>query len=141
MRLVIDTNRIMAALLRDGTAREIIVFSGIEFIAPEHAIEEIKKHMDFLLEKSGLPKENFEVLLQLIMQYIHLASEADVKLHMSVSRDVMKEIDESDAPFIACALAAKADGIWSHDKHFDKQAVVKKYTNADLAEFLKRFYL
>ena len=140
MKLVIDANRIMAALLKDGTSREIIIFSGIEFIAPEHAIEEIIRHKDFLLERSGLAKENFEVLIQLILQYIFIVNEADIKNYTKAANEIMKDIDSGDAPFVACALFAKADGIWSHDKHFDKQTAVKKFTNSDLVGFMKRFY-
>ncbi len=54
MKIVVDTNRIMSALLRDGTSREIIIFGDIEFVTPEHAIEEIKKYKNMLLEKAGI---------------------------------------------------------------------------------------
>ncbi len=57
---------------------------------------------------------------------------------MKRAREIIGNIDENDAPFIACALATNADGIRSHDRHFTKQNVIKNYTNFDLIKSLKK---
>lgn len=41
MRVVIDTNRIIAALIKEGISRKIIFNRNFEFVAPDYAIEEI----------------------------------------------------------------------------------------------------
>lgn len=138
MKLVVDTNRLMAALLKDGTTREIVVFSGIEFVTPEHCMAEILKHKDLLLEKSGLNKDELELQLQLIIQNVRVVPVADIKSYMKRAMEIIGFIDKSDAPFIACVLATNADGVWSHDLHFKEQNVVKTYTNIDLVKYLKK---
>ncbi len=41
MRLVLDTNILIAALIKDSLTREILLFPGFEFLLPEYALEEI----------------------------------------------------------------------------------------------------
>jgi hypothetical protein len=36
MKLLVDTNILFSAVLRDGTTRRILVLASIEFLAPEH---------------------------------------------------------------------------------------------------------
>ena len=138
MRLVVDTNRIVAALLKDGVTREILLFSGIEFMTPEHAMGEIAKHKDSLVRKSGLGMEEIELILQVATEKVHIMGESDIRPHMKRAVEVMKEIDKSDSPFLACALASGADGIWSHDGHFLRQKLVKVYRNSDLIGLVRK---
>jgi predicted nucleic acid-binding protein len=46
MRLVIDTCILISALLKDSVTREILLFSSLEFLLPEHALEELENHKD-----------------------------------------------------------------------------------------------
>ena len=46
MRVVIDANRIMAALIKDSTTRKIFLKDEFEFIAPEHVLSEIRNHTE-----------------------------------------------------------------------------------------------
>ena len=138
MKIVVDTNRIMAAMLKDGTTREILILSCIEFVTHEHAIEELIKHKEYISGKFSTDKIAFDILFQVILQYIAVIPKELIKQHNERAKEIMKDIDIEDFPFIACALATNADGIWSHDSHFSKQIVVKTYTNSDLRELLKK---
>src|SRR3989338_7846149 len=40
--------------------------------------------------------------------------------------------DSKDSPYLACCLATKADGIWSHDPHFLEQDKLRIFTNKNL---------
>ena len=48
----------------------------------------------------------------------------------------MKDIDINDAPFLAIGIAVGADGIWTEDKHFHKQEVLKIYSTKELIDVL-----
>lgn len=52
------------------------------------------------------------------------------------AKDIMKDIDPDDAPFLALALKTKVDGIWSEDKGFQQQNHVKVYTTKELLDFI-----
>ena len=44
MKLVIDTNSIISALIKNGISRRIIVSPAIQFITPDHTLKEISKY-------------------------------------------------------------------------------------------------
>jgi predicted nucleic acid-binding protein len=44
MEIVIDSNKIISAVVSKGIVRRIVIFSGINFYAPKELVEEIKKH-------------------------------------------------------------------------------------------------
>ena len=50
----------------------------------------------------------------------------------------MRDIDEKDAPIIACALAISNEGIWTEDKHFEKQNRIKIWKTKELEEYLEK---
>ncbi len=52
MILVIDTNILLASLIRDATTRKIIVESDWKFYYPEVSFHEVRKYKDLVLEKS-----------------------------------------------------------------------------------------
>jgi predicted nucleic acid-binding protein len=45
---------------------------------------------------------------------------------MDDAKEIMDNIDPSDTPFIALALAVENDGIWSDDEHFNKQNRIRE---------------
>ncbi|RLI81036.1 hypothetical protein DRP07_08175, partial [Archaeoglobales archaeon] len=53
MEIVVDTNIIISALLREGLTRRIIFLAPFEMYTVPFAKSEIKKHRNELLDKSG----------------------------------------------------------------------------------------
>ena len=54
MILVIDTNILLASLIRDSTTRKIIVESGWGFYYPEMSFHEVRKYKGLVLEMSEI---------------------------------------------------------------------------------------
>ena len=54
MKIVIDTNRIIAALLKKSTTRDILFDDYFEFVTPDYTMGEIRKHEEELLMKVTL---------------------------------------------------------------------------------------
>ena len=48
MRLVVDTNRIIAALVRDSVSRNILLSDKFEFLTVGITLSEIEEHMEEL---------------------------------------------------------------------------------------------
>jgi predicted nucleic acid-binding protein len=48
--------------------------------------------------------------------------------------EIMGPFDENDAPFLAVGLALGIDGIWTEDRHFLRQDLLKVYSTGDLLE-------
>src|SRR3989344_33717 len=99
MKLVIDTNIIIASLIRDSFARQIIFFTDVEFISPEFTIDEVKKYKEMILSKSSLDEKEFDILFSTILEKIHLISELDYNSNIAEAEQLMGKIDPKDVPF------------------------------------------
>ena len=130
MKVVIDTNRIIAALLKDNTTRNILLNNQFEFITPDHTLKELDKHKEELRNKIGLEIEEFDLLVSLMFEQIEIISESEYKEFFNECYALI-EID--DIPFLALALANKAP-IWTHDAHFSRQSKARVLSNKDLLD-------
>ncbi len=134
MKIVIDTNRIIAALIRDGTSRKILFNENFSFITLDHSLFEIYKYEDEICKKANITHEEFEILIALIFEKIEVIPKSDYISFINESKRLIS--DQDDAPFIAVSLAMKADGIWSDDKHFQQQTKVKIYKTEDMIRLI-----
>src|SRR3989338_4651185 len=132
MKVVLDTNVVMAGLLKDSIVREILLFSSVSFFLPELALKELEKYKVDLCEKSGYSSEEFDLLVHSLLKKINLVSEAQMREYMFKADSIMKDIDAKDSSFIAAALAVNADGIFSFYEHFKKQNEIKVFGTKDL---------
>lgn len=132
MKIVIDTNRIIASLIKDSFSRSVIYDKRFEFYYPEGSISEIKKHKDEILEKAGINNEEFNLVLNLLFERIKIIPMNDYRERMEKFRDLIEDVD--DIPFLALADAINADGIWSNDRHFLAQNKIKIFTTKKILE-------
>ena len=135
MRLVLDTNILIAALIKDSITREILFHPHINCIVSEFAFQEIEKHGHEILQKSGLTPDDFGLLIEKMKDKIICIPDEEIRCK-DRARDIMKPIDIKDSIFIAIALSTKNDGIWSEDKHFEKQNTIHLWKTKDLITHL-----
>lgn len=136
MKLVIDTNRIMAGLLKDSTSRKIILHDSFSFYAPDYIETELNKHQSYLVKKAKIPKDEFDLLMQILLDTIELVPFEDFECEYDRAMRIMEPVDENDAPFLAVGLALGIEGIWTEDRHFHGQDLLKVYSTMDLVETL-----
>jgi len=138
MRLVLDTNILISALLKDSTVRRILLNPSFIFYLPEYSIEEVERHMDAIVRRSGLSEEDVRLLVRLLLTNIQvLPAEQLVEKCAEASR-LLGGVDPGDTPFLALALATVNDGIWSEDTHLRRQRKVKVWRTRDLVSFAGR---
>lgn len=130
MKILVDTNRIIAALLKDSTTRNILYDKNFEFVTPDYTVSEIREHKDELKARTNLTDDEFEILLALIFEHIQIIPESDYKDFINECKNDISDID--DVPILAAAIASRSDGIWAHDPHFKEQKRVKVFTNIDM---------
>ena len=131
MKLVIDTNIIISALIKDGISRRIIVSPLIHFVTPEYTLQEISKYEKLICKKAKLNHDEFKLLLNLIFENITIIPKKEYKAFLSPAKKSTEDIN--DIAFIALCLALKVDGIWSDDYHFKTQKDVIIYRTKELA--------
>jgi len=132
MNLVIDTNRIMAGLLKDSTSRKIILHDSFSFYAPDYIETELNKHRAYLVKKSKIPNDDFDLLMQTLLDNVELVPFEDFEHEYDRAMEIMEPVDENDAPFLAVGLALGIEGIWTEDRHFLQQDLLKVYSTRDL---------
>jgi predicted nucleic acid-binding protein len=137
MIIVIDSNIVFAALLKDSITRRILVNPLLRFYAPDAMLTEIHKHKNMLVSKSGLSGSDFELLLQLITEKIEVIGKESYKTYLKDAKKLLGDEHLGDVPFLALAMAVENDGIWSEDKDFEKQNLVKVWKTTDIAKYLK----
>ncbi len=132
--MVADTNCIISALIRNSVSRKIIINTNFKFYTPDFTLEEVRKHKSLICEKAGITEEDFEILIMLLFEKIEIVPKQEYERFINTSKHLTDDID--DVPFFACAIAIKPEGIWSDDKHFEKQNQIKNYKTKDLVKFL-----
>ena len=144
MIFIIDSNIIIAALIKKGKTRELLIDSPFILYSPEIMIKEIRKHENLILKKFGLNKDEFEILFGLITENITIVEKNIYYAKIEEANKLIGNVDEGDVPFLALALSIKNNGIWTENvKHFEGQNNVrilntKQVLNLDL-DFINRF--
>ena len=131
MNIVVDSNILISALIKDSITRKIIIQCNDILLSPELMIEEIKKHLDVISEKSGLSYDDIERVMYTLLKYINLVSFNEIKNSINAAERIMGQIDPSDVIFVAAAISKNA-AIWSDDKDFQKQNKIDVFTTKDM---------
>lgn len=132
MILVLDTNILISALIKNSISRKLIIELDEELLYPEAGVREIQKYKDLIIEKSGLNENEFNSIFNLLLEYIELVPNNLLETHLKEAKDIMLKIDEKDVIFVATALAFKDAIIWSDDKDFMKQNKIPVKTTSEI---------
>ncbi|MBT4191822.1 MAG: hypothetical protein HOE11_00790 [Candidatus Diapherotrites archaeon] len=137
MRIIVDTNIILSALIKQGKTRTILTNPLHEFYTIEFAIKEIRKYKKLVVKKSGLTEEEFEIILSLTMDNIKIIEKKRIKQKIKEAKRLIEKTDPKDVPILASALSIPNDGLWSDDKHLKKQNKAKTYNTKEIIEMIK----
>ena len=126
----------MAGLLKDSGSRKIILHDSFSFYAPDYIETELLKHRLYLVKKAKVSEPDFDILMRTLLDKVILVPFEDFEQEYDHAIQIMEPIDENDSPFLAVGLALGISGIWTEDRHFLKQNILKVYTNRDLFEYI-----
>jgi predicted nucleic acid-binding protein len=137
MKLVLDINVIISAIIKENSViRALLSLPFLEFYLPEYALMELQKNEGLIIQKSGLEKKELQVLLKLLLSKVKVINDSIFANYYSMAESIIGLIDKKDIPYIALALAVKSDGIWTADKHFEKQNSIKIFTTEKILSFI-----
>jgi predicted nucleic acid-binding protein len=137
MNLIIDTNRIMAGLLKDSASRKIILHDSFSFYAPDYMETELRKHQPYLMKKAKISEPDFGLLMRTLLEHVILVPFEDFEHEYEHAMRVMEAIDENDSPFLAVGLALGIRSIWTEDRHFLRQDLLHVYSTRELLETIE----
>lgn len=114
MKVIVDTNVLVSAILKDKEPKTILLFIAsrpdVEWIVSPQILEEYEEVLS--RKKFGLPDNIKSAWLNLLDK---LTTIIDAGVDINFPRD------QKDAKFLSCAIAANADYFITGDKDF-KQA-------------------
>ncbi|MBI2137361.1 hypothetical protein HYU12_02470 [Candidatus Woesearchaeota archaeon] len=140
MKIIVDTNRIIAALIRDSASRKILFSDKFNFLTVSVTKFEIEEHKQEILEKARIGEDEFDKIFSLLFSKIFVVGDAAIESKMEEAKQIMDKIDSADTPFVALALAMETDGIWTNDNHFGQQVAVKIWKTDVLLRLLDENY-
>ncbi|WP_135828889.1 PIN domain-containing protein [Halorussus halobius] len=133
MKLVVDANVVISALIADSTTRELIVTLDPDLLTPEFVHDEIENYEGLIVERSGMTPDRVAQFIALLFQYIEVVPASEFHPYIEQAEEALGDTDPDDVLYVACALASDAD-IWSDDSDFEEQDVVEAYTTSDVID-------
>lgn len=140
MHIVLDTNILFSALIKDSMTRKLILEYEGTFLFPEYILEEAEKYRGEILRKSGMDKDDFNMLLALILRKVTIVPGEVLELYRQEAHELMKNIDVNDTLFVACALAYDGSILWSNDSQLKKQSRIKVINTAEAIDLLSNLF-
>jgi len=133
MRIILDSNILFSALIKNSfTRKKLLEYQG-HFLFPEIIFQEIEKHKEELRKKSSTPPEEFYALLELLLKKVEIVPTSQIVQLKGRALEIIENIDRDDVLFIACALAFPNSVIWSDDKRLKLQKAVKVYSSQEIS--------
>ncbi len=136
---VVDTNVLIATLINPSSpVWSIIESKNIKFFVPEFFLSELEEYRDLIKHKLAKKdkRAKFDFLISDLFKNIEIIPQNIYLEKLARAVDIMKNIDEKDSPFLALALSLDCH-LWSNDKHFKHQNLVRRYTTKEILEQLK----
>jgi len=140
MRLVVDANELFAGIIAKGKelqswTLDMLFSDEVEMFSPFRLLAELEKNRDEIRGKSGFSLMDFEAfvgILKLRVRFIPLEQFLDKIPEAKELAPHLKDVEYF-------ALALKLDcPIWSNEKAFKKQSVVRAFSTSDLFSFLSQ---
>lgn len=137
MRLVLDTNILIAALIKDSITRRILLLPDLEFLLPAFALDELARHRAKIVRAARLKGDELDLLLTLLLTSVAVVPYERIAPYLSDADVLIGAIDPDDVPFVALALAEEHDGIWSNDRAFEDLPGIQHWTTTSLKTHLR----
>ena len=130
MDLVVDANIVISCLITSGSKTTELFFSeNVHLLTPEILKAEIGKYKGEIIKKSGLPADNFDLMLNILSAKINFIPFFDFEKFLA--RAIAICPDPNDVEYFAVALK-HACPLWSNDKGLKKQDEVKVVSTTEL---------
>ena len=84
------------------------------------------------MKKAKIPGPDFDLRMHTLLDRIILVPFEDFEREYDHAMRIMATIDENDAPFLAVGLALGIGSIWTEDRHFLRQDLLKVCSTRDL---------
>jgi len=114
--VVVDANKLIAAFLRDGLIRRVLLLGGIRVFTIDYVLEELEEHKNELLRKARIDERAYaHILRHILLPSITVVEGEEVLDVVEEAYEIARGFDPDDWPVIALALKLGVP-IWTNDK-------------------------
>jgi putative PIN family toxin of toxin-antitoxin system len=132
MKVVIDTNILVSAAIRDGIP-EIV----IQFIVDHPEFEWIASQEIMTEYTEVLQRRKLKLSAEVQQEWIDLLQTVTRLIEVNIEVDFPR--DRKDAKFLACAIAANIDFLITGDQDFEDVQILENTTILSVRDFKKLF--
>lgn len=136
MQFVVDTNIVVAALLRKGDTQKLLFSNLFEFFSPDFIRVEVLKHRQEFMQKASMNEAEFLNALELAFENIVVAPPEEYLQFEEKALSICPEGHKDDWPFIALSLKLDC-AVWSNDSALKRQQKIKVFSTKELLEKIK----
>jgi len=133
MKVVIDTNILVSAAIRDGIP-EIV----IQFIVDRPEFEWIISQEIMTEYTEVLQRRKLKLTEEVQQEWIDLLQTVTKLIEVNIEVDFPR--DRKDAKFLACAIAANADFLMTGARDFEDVQILENTTILSIRDFKKLFF-
>ncbi len=135
MKIVIDSNIIFSALIKDSLTRKLI-FELENLLMPEIVFKEIENYRQELIDKSKLNWNELQKALKLIIKNIEIIPNDVLEKYKKKAWELIGTHSPEDVMFIACCLKFEDSILWSDDKKLKLQNKIQVLNTQEIVKTL-----
>jgi len=132
MKVIIDTNILVSAAIRDREPETII-----QFIVDNPEFEWIVSSEIMTEYKEVLQRRKLKLTEEIQKEWIELLQSVTTVIEVDIEVDFPR--DRKDAKFLACALSASANFLITGDRDFEEVPQLENTTILSVKDFKKLF--
>lgn len=136
MKIVLDTNILISALLKDSSTRKLVFEHSPLLYIPSYVLDEVREHENEIAKKSKLSVKEIHFLIKKLIKNSEVIPRENVMPFREKAKEIIQKIDPDDVLIIASALFLQESVIWSEDKALKKQHSVPVYNTQEIIDLL-----
>jgi predicted nucleic acid-binding protein len=132
-QVVVDASVILAGLFKNGTVRDTLLnVEGLYLTAPAFLREELEKKLPVVVERTGVPRETLESVLEDLLGAIDLVPSGVYMDRLAEARRLtLRANARGDEDYVALSLALGAP-VWTLDKDFHRISGIRTLTTKEI---------
>ena len=135
MKLVVASNILFSALIKQDITAEILLDLFLDFYAPEFMLEEFEEHKQEILSKTKRTEEEFNEIFNVLREIITIIPKKEFENYLSEARNITPDVDDTE--YLALALKLNCP-VWSNDKKLKEQDKIKVYSTDEMLKLIKK---